>query len=406
MCSTSNRRKTLHFLPESEWVKADESSRRKSSGNNNSTSVTNTTTTATTDISNWGGRNSVSKGDSKNVAKTTGTTNDAAAGAPPRRKIGRVESLRNLLSKTHRIRGGLPKNRNGGSNGKVDKGTDTQDLEPDEVDVDSFEDEDDEVFDSTSSASLFNHSRKCTSPAATSIASSTMATVGWSSSTVGRAEGRDLAKTSSCENLLAITKRLENGNSEKENNRSNGTDVTDSLMGTPPSFATLSKRSSFPYAYIRSKLSSLPEETQSAGGGGGSGASGGGNGNQKNILLPANGSCSTNAQKNDTVKIQPKQFYHSMGNLFTNTAPLEETETDSSSSQTEKESTNMKRRIKPDPLAQIRIDLIHKNPSDLDDSSGSPPQNMWGRRSFSIGDILHARKEEADADSATAFVPR
>ncbi|ODM97534.1 PDZ domain-containing protein 2 [Orchesella cincta] len=41
-----------------------------------------------------------------------------------------------------------------------------------------------------------------------------------------------------------------------------------------------------------------------------------------------------------------------------------------------------------DPLTQIRIDLLHKNPSDFESDACSSSPQLWGRRSYSIGDIL------------------
>ncbi|CAG7729032.1 unnamed protein product [Allacma fusca] len=307
LSSTSNRRKTLHFLPESEWMKSTTPAPVNKSEAENRKETENNTKSSNTNGSNNNNNN--------NNVIITGTNKPA-----PRRKIGRVESLRNLLSKTHRIRANIR------SKVKVDKGTDTQDLEPDEVDVDSFEDEDDEVFDS-----FLQHKK----------------------SQAWIKDQSHILKTTSCENLT--TKRGE-------------VHSTGTQLDATSNYGTMSKRSSFPYAYIRSKLTSLPEESPSP---------------QQQKL--------DKTEENDR-KIHSKQFYHSMGNLLSQ--PLDESEKEEKDEDTLTEP--IKRKSKPDPLAQIRIDLIHKNPSDLDD----PNPNLWGRRSFSIGDILSNRKEEVDSESA------
>ncbi|OXA63771.1 PDZ domain-containing protein 2 [Folsomia candida] len=294
----------------------------------------------------------------------------------PKRKIGRVESLRLLLSKSNRIyRGRFV-------NSKQDKGTmTTQDLNCDLNDnkfqFPTLYTENDEIF----------HSKY------SSISSLKSDTIFSPLSAMNQFRSRyQLPKATSCENLS-----IKNGNQGRtlpgyRDMSTSTTPFLDSSCFSPQQTFTTqttnTKRSSFPHDYIiRSRLSSLQEEPK------------------KCPIKPPRVSL---IQKQDHTQnscsfasnFVHKGFHHSMGNLLSST---KEEGHHSSAVDCEDEVESVCRIFSDhidDPLKQIRIDLLHRNPSEIDEQIPSP--TFWGRRSYSIGDMLADKRKVGKSNSGNS----
>jgi len=220
-----------------------------------------------------------------------------------RRNLSRVESLRNLLTKSNRTWAKSARM-------KMDKGVDTQDFDGDcEQGVCH---NDDEVFASV------------------------------------RTRGplpRPLSKSTSCDNL-SFTSRVY----LEEDDAPAATCISVS-SGENYHFGNM-KRPSFPHAFIRSKLSSLPEEPQAVPHG-------------------------TEFRSTDI-----PNSYHSMGNLLLD---------DPGAGKLNLNNPDGSQRV-CDPLSKMRIDLIHATPEwEDEDMENTIRKNR--RRSLSIGDILNSSEE-------------
>lgn len=314
-------------------------------------------------------------------------------GVSPKRKIGRVESLRLLLtSKSNRIYRGKF------ANVKQDKGTSTQDLNNENLEtfhipVYSVEQMmNDEVFHSKYSSISSLKSDTLFSPLSAS------------SQFQNHYSYSSLTKATSCENLS-----LQNINQGRtlpgyRDSSTSTTPFLDSLCFSPQNPTTNCKRTSFPYAYIRSRLSSLQEEPKKS----------------KSPVKPPRISI-TQKQASLVDQLQPKSscslasnfmhkgFYHSMGNLLTETkenpsqADGHSSTVDTTDGEDVVDVESVCRIF--DPLKQIRIDLLHGNPSEIDEQQSPSPTSFWGRRSYSIGNIMLSEKRKVGkSDSGNSHV--
>lgn len=348
--------------------------------------------------------------------------------SPPKtKKIGRVESLRMLLSKSQSRLVGATKSNKVGSirlSSKADKGTDTQDL----AEAGSTEDLlEEELFSNLTRQNFLHSSSTSHLPTfidscddfeeSTAMSTSSYGTTTSASTTNYGARRRSASdytsspdwKTTSCENLILQDKFTSQG----------------TMTSTSGNHLSTAKRSSFPYAYIRSKLTALPEEPGSS------------NSDHQKYLHDKHDdgdrSVKSLRQKPAKRSLSQRNFFHSMGDLLYNrsssvisTATTITTEDEDYEEppclQRNTKTTKKKTSPRPnsiagppghrmfDPLAQIRIDLLDKNPSDLDNddvgsSTADSPQLGWSKRSYSIGDILtESRKEESSTTGSSTNV--
>lgn len=367
LTSSSNRRKTLHLSP-NEYSPVPETTTANSPAEVKLPKDKPTETPL--------------RKDTCNPISLNNTNNNTTTTNARRRKIGRVESLRLLLSKPNRAL----HRRNGN---KVDKGTDTQDLENIEGD------ELDQVF---SSSPCMEHKKSCSY-------------LPWRSQSESH-----LTKTTSCENLSTPHSTASHLTTSSHN-------ISVSNAATNTGSNTIgAKKASFPHAYIRSKLSSLPEEPAPVI-------------NKRGRRRPKRNPISDEdfddtssvvssdnmpSSLNDltrSIHHGPKGFYHSMGNLLSTTMKEEDEEEqqelcvdnddeDEVFSYHEATNNNDSSTRMYDPLKQIRIDLLHRNPDEVV-SNSSPSPNLWKRRSYSIGDILvssaeNERREDENRSSGSA----
>lgn len=455
--STLNRRKTLYLLPDDCQTPSQKLSDKLK---DKLTPLRHAHSTSKLNMSN-----------KKPV--TTTTPNPVSQNV---RKIGRVESLRMLLSKSqNRLVGGGGNNNNSKSSVKVDKGTDTGDLpnlSRQSSTEDPLEGDDDLLFTSLSPRRSFLHSavsssstshlptspydfdddeeedliigghplpymlsatgsstttsRRCSLPSAAGVSPS---------SSYGPVD-QFMMKTTSCENLSSIMNstlsrapphlnaRYLANNLDAGGTLQKATSIA-SMTTNAPSSSNPGKRSSFPYAYIRSKLTALPEEPQPSSNGGATSP----------LPTPAGGSVPKPTRPSDkpisqTVRqpqkpprrsLSQRNFFHSMGDLLhsrsssvVSTTATEATEDDDADEDDEEDSrtsliTRRNSRRAFDPLTQVRLDLLHKNPPedadiDFECAGGSQTSPLgWGKRSHSIGDILTESTRKGHEEMSSGY---
>lgn len=234
-------------------------------------------------------RNSSTKTDQKSVDMDT-ISKASTPGTP--RKLGRVQSLRLLLSRGKK-NGSSVKSIAPGV--KVDKETDTEDLDSiygscTAVGGEEVQEDNELVQINSTARSLYQAYSSSATQIPTgstydpfpeeyySLSSPTTASScdrqRRCSLADGCENGNDYAsfdpyflmmKTTSCDNLSSITSNTNGGSkytNELHKSTSTDTVITTSSSKSSSSGSSSAKRSSFPYAYIRSKLTALPEEPQ------------------------------------------------------------------------------------------------------------------------------------------------
>lgn len=440
---TLNRRKTLHIQPDHSI----------SSGNNGSTKLSEKI---------WNAREKFSTLRSSRVSKDfEGGGGGGGGGVKNSRKIGRVQSLRILLSKSHNLIGGGKSSTckitsgNDLSSGlsisqkvKVDQSTDTEDLPAGPYPGylrQQHDDLEDELLLRSLSNTKISSGRRLSfqlNPTSNSMShlpnflEGDMDAGTWDvidrrrCSIAGPATSSDfgqvaseisrMMKTTSCENLSSFAP-------PRLSRYAISTSTSDSSSNASPAVSSTnaSKRSTFPYAYIRSKLTALPEEP-----------------------LGTSTSTSGTQTKEAASEVVPRSkplpvllrrsslfHHHSMGDLqvmsprsLTSSFPMPEEEDEDDDEAglmtmptyllNRTVSTSINSRGRPcsiacppghrmyDPLQQMRLQLIHKSPSSSEfeavtDSTSQSPET-WRKdkvappalRSFSIGDITSKNLEE------------